>query len=252
MATAVLDRRRLPRFATLRGRRPRGRRRGLRRRPQALQRDDRPQAAADRPRDRRRRTSPQPCCSRARRGLPFAIKGGGHGVNGHAVCDDGIMLDLSLMKKITVDPIARTVTAEAGVNWGEFDAATQAARSRDDRRPRDDDRHRRADARHRQRLARAAPRLHRRQSHLGGRRHGRRTTRPRERGRERRPLLGTSRRRRQLRRRRELRVPAARVAAAHARRDAALAVRPSRRGHPPLPRVHRRTHPTRSAVRSRS
>jgi FAD/FMN-containing dehydrogenase len=58
-------------------------------------------------------------------GLPFAIKGGGHGVNGHAACDDGIMLDLSPMKKITVDANARTVIAEAGVNWGEFDAATQ-------------------------------------------------------------------------------------------------------------------------------
>jgi FAD/FMN-containing dehydrogenase len=58
--------------------------------------------------------------------LPFAIKGGGHGVNGHAACDDGIMLDMSPMKGITVDPNARTVIAEAGVNWGEFDAATQA------------------------------------------------------------------------------------------------------------------------------
>ena len=58
--------------------------------------------------------------------LPFAIKGGGHGVNGHAACDDGIMLDLSPLKKIAVDPAARTVIAEAGVNWGEFDAATTA------------------------------------------------------------------------------------------------------------------------------
>jgi FAD/FMN-containing dehydrogenase len=57
-------------------------------------------------------------------GLPFAIKGGGHGVNGHAACDDGIMLDLSLMKEISVDPNARTAIAQAGVNWGEFDAAT--------------------------------------------------------------------------------------------------------------------------------
>ena len=59
-------------------------------------------------------------------GLPFAIKGGGHGVNGHAACDDGIMLDLSPLKRIAVDPAARTVIAEAGVNWGEFDAATTA------------------------------------------------------------------------------------------------------------------------------
>jgi FAD/FMN-containing dehydrogenase len=58
-------------------------------------------------------------------GLPLSIKGGGHGVNGHAVCDDGIMLDLSLLKRIDVDPEARVVRAQAGVTWGEFDAATQ-------------------------------------------------------------------------------------------------------------------------------
>jgi FAD/FMN-containing dehydrogenase len=57
--------------------------------------------------------------------LPLAVKGGGHGVNGHAACDDGIMLDLSPMKAIAVDPAARTVVAQAGVKWGEFDAATQ-------------------------------------------------------------------------------------------------------------------------------
>ena len=39
--------------------------------------------------------------------LPLAIKSGGHGVNGHAVCDGGIVLDLSPMKEITVDPDAR-------------------------------------------------------------------------------------------------------------------------------------------------
>jgi FAD/FMN-containing dehydrogenase len=57
--------------------------------------------------------------------LPLAIKAGGHGVNGFAMCDDGIVLDLSPMKRITVDPHAKTALAEAGVNWGEFDAATQ-------------------------------------------------------------------------------------------------------------------------------
>jgi FAD/FMN-containing dehydrogenase len=58
-------------------------------------------------------------------GLPLSVKGGGHGVNGHAVCDDGIMLDLSPLKQIDVDPEARVVRAGAGLNWGEFDAATQ-------------------------------------------------------------------------------------------------------------------------------
>src|SRR5437763_8891119 len=59
-------------------------------------------------------------------GLPLAVRGGGHGVNGHAVCDDGIMLDLSPMKRIDVDSDARVARAQAGVTWGEFDAATQA------------------------------------------------------------------------------------------------------------------------------
>src|SRR5262249_48945907 len=59
-------------------------------------------------------------------GLPLSIKGGGHGVNGHAVCDDGIMLDLSPMKRIDIDPVARVARAQAGLKWGEFDAATQA------------------------------------------------------------------------------------------------------------------------------
>jgi FAD/FMN-containing dehydrogenase len=59
-------------------------------------------------------------------GLPLAIKSGGHGVNGHAICDDGIVLDLSPMKRIDVDPEARVARAQAGVTWSEFDAATQA------------------------------------------------------------------------------------------------------------------------------
>jgi hypothetical protein len=54
-----------------------------------------------------------------------SIKGGGHNVAGHAVCDGGLMIDLSLMKGIEVDPVARTVRAEPGVLWQEFDQATQ-------------------------------------------------------------------------------------------------------------------------------
>ena len=56
--------------------------------------------------------------------LPLAIKGGGHGVNGHAACDDGVMLDLSPMNSIVVDPEQRTVVAQAGVKWGEFGRAS--------------------------------------------------------------------------------------------------------------------------------
>ena len=59
------------------------------------------------------------------RGLPVAVYGGGHGVTGHAVCDDGIVVDLRPMKGISIDPQARRGRAEAGLTWGEFDAATQ-------------------------------------------------------------------------------------------------------------------------------
>ncbi|HEY1273359.1 MAG TPA: FAD-binding oxidoreductase [Thermoleophilaceae bacterium] len=60
------------------------------------------------------------------RELPVAVRGGGHGVAGHAVCDDGLVVDLSPMKSIAVDPQARTARAEAGVLWGELDGAAQA------------------------------------------------------------------------------------------------------------------------------
>jgi FAD/FMN-containing dehydrogenase len=59
------------------------------------------------------------------RGLPVAVYGGGHGVTGHAVCDDGIVVDLRPMKGVSIDPRARRGRAEAGLTWGEFDAATQ-------------------------------------------------------------------------------------------------------------------------------
>jgi hypothetical protein len=61
-----------------------------------------------------------------RHGLPLSVRGGGHNVAGHAVHDDAIMLDLSGMKGIRVDPETRTVRAEPGLTLGEFDRATQA------------------------------------------------------------------------------------------------------------------------------
>jgi FAD/FMN-containing dehydrogenase len=60
------------------------------------------------------------------RDLPIAVRGGGHGVAGPAVCDDGLVIDLSAMKGIAVDPDARTARAQGGVLWGELDAASQA------------------------------------------------------------------------------------------------------------------------------
>jgi FAD/FMN-containing dehydrogenase len=60
------------------------------------------------------------------RHLLVSVRGGGHGVGGHAVCDDGLVIDLSPMKAIEVDPSRRTARAEAGVLWGELDRKTQA------------------------------------------------------------------------------------------------------------------------------
>jgi FAD/FMN-containing dehydrogenase/pimeloyl-ACP methyl ester carboxylesterase len=58
-------------------------------------------------------------------GLPVSVYGGGHNVTGNAVCDDGVVIDLRPMKAIDVDPETRTCRAEAGLTWGELDAATQ-------------------------------------------------------------------------------------------------------------------------------
>jgi FAD/FMN-containing dehydrogenase len=59
-------------------------------------------------------------------GLLVSVRGGGHNVSGNAVCDGGLMIDLSPMKSVHVDPQDKTVRAEAGVTWGEFDRETQA------------------------------------------------------------------------------------------------------------------------------
>jgi FAD/FMN-containing dehydrogenase len=57
--------------------------------------------------------------------LPVAVRGGAHSASGHATCDGGIVIDLSPMKRIEVDPDARIARADAGLTWAEFDAATQ-------------------------------------------------------------------------------------------------------------------------------
>ncbi len=58
--------------------------------------------------------------------LPLSVYGGGHGLTGAGVADGGVCVDMRGMKRIDVDAAARTVRVEAGANWGEFDAATQA------------------------------------------------------------------------------------------------------------------------------
>jgi FAD/FMN-containing dehydrogenase len=61
-----------------------------------------------------------------RQNLAVAVRGGGHNVAGKALCDDGLVIDLSAMKGAQVDPAARTIRAEPGLTWGEFDQETQA------------------------------------------------------------------------------------------------------------------------------
>jgi len=61
-----------------------------------------------------------------REGLTLAIKGGGHNIAGNAVCDGGLMLDLSNMKSVRIDPAARTARVEPGAKLSDFDREAQA------------------------------------------------------------------------------------------------------------------------------
>jgi FAD/FMN-containing dehydrogenase len=85
---------------------------------------DRRPAAIARPRD----AADVIACVRFARahGLQIAVRGGGHSIAGRCVCDDGLVIDFSDMKAITIDPAARTARAEPGLRWTEFDRETQA------------------------------------------------------------------------------------------------------------------------------
>jgi len=58
-------------------------------------------------------------------GVPLTLKGGGHNIAGLAVCDGGLTLDLSLMRGVWVDPLARVAHAQAGCLLGDVDRETQ-------------------------------------------------------------------------------------------------------------------------------
>ena len=58
--------------------------------------------------------------------LLISVRGGGHNFPGNSVCNDGLMIDLSRMTGVRVDPMARTVRAQGGTKWGAFDHETQA------------------------------------------------------------------------------------------------------------------------------
>ena len=60
------------------------------------------------------------------RNLPLSVRGGGHNVAGRAVCDDGLVVDLSPMRAVRVDPVNRIVQAQGGAILGDIDHETQA------------------------------------------------------------------------------------------------------------------------------
>ena len=130
------------------------------------------------------------------RDLLVAVRSGGHGVGGHALCDGGLVIDLSPMKGIHVDPQARTARAEAGVLVGRArprDPALWACDRGWNREP-----HGRfgADPGGRDRLVDAQVRGDGRQPALRRPRHGGWRAGHREREREPRSVLGSARRRR--------------------------------------------------------
>ena len=58
--------------------------------------------------------------------MTIAVRSGGHSAAGHSSVDDGLVIDLSQMKRIDIDPEKKTCRAQPGLTWGEFDGATQA------------------------------------------------------------------------------------------------------------------------------
>jgi FAD/FMN-containing dehydrogenase len=57
--------------------------------------------------------------------LPIAVRGGGHAVAGHALCDDGLVVDLSAMRRVHVNPRTRTARVDGGCLWADVDQASQ-------------------------------------------------------------------------------------------------------------------------------
>ena len=179
--------------------------------------------------------------ARAQR-LPASIRGGGHNVAGHAVCDGGVMIDLSAMRGVRVDPERRRARVEGGALWRDVDRETQAFALAVPGRPDLGYRRRRPHPERRHRLAAQPSRPQHRQPRVGRGRHrgwARRARRHR-RGRGCRSAVGAQGRRWQLRRRHGVRVrPAPRGPGADVLRAAVSAQR-GQRADPLLARLPRR------------
>ena len=133
--------------------------------------------------------------------LLTAIRGGGHNGAGLGTCDDGLVIDLSRMKGIRVDPAGKTVRVEAGCVWGDVDHATHAFGMATPSGFISTTGVCWADFGRRHRLSDAPLRPHHRQPALGRRGSRRRQLCHRQRKAECRPFLGHARRWRKLRRR---------------------------------------------------
>src|SRR5262245_31136705 len=98
---------------------------GFRWRAPRLERDDRAPASTDRalPRYYRCAETIRFACEQ---GVPMTVRAGGHSVAGKSVMDGAVMLDLSLMRHVAVDPVRRRAVAQAGATWRDFDTRTHA------------------------------------------------------------------------------------------------------------------------------
>ena len=142
-------------------------------------------------------------------GLILSIKGGGHNIAGLAVCEGGLMLDMSRMRGVWVDPTTRTARAQAGCLLGDVDRETQVHGLACGARLYLEHRYCRPYVRRRVRLPHAPVWLDQRQPPIDGGGHRGRPRPARKREGKPRFILGPLRRRRQLRSRDQLRVQAA-------------------------------------------
>ena len=134
-------------------------------------------------------------------GLDLSVRGGGHSGPGFGTNDGGLVIDMSQMRTVRVDPTEQDGPCRCRRDLGRLQLRDARVRPGDDRRDHLDHRHLRSDAGRRHRLPRPRARADDRQPDLGRRGHRRREVPHRERARERGSLLGAARRRRQLRRR---------------------------------------------------